>query len=52
MSCEDQSVDHTNMLMGNDHDMTFVDFAEHEGREDTNFENSAQGANDCAQISY
>ena len=52
MSSEDQTVDHTNMLMGNDHDTIFIDFSEYAGQEDTNFENSAQRANDCAQTSY
>ena len=52
MSSEDQTVDHTYMLMGNDHDTIFIDFSEYAGQEDTNFENSAQRANDCAQTSY
>ena len=51
MSSEDQTVDHTYMLMGNDHDTIFIDFSEYAGQEDTNFENSAQRANDCAQTS-
>ena len=41
MSSEDQTVDHTYMLMGNDHDTIFIDFSEYAGQEDTNFENSA-----------
>ena len=40
MNSEDQTVDHTNMLLWNDHDTIFVDFSEYEGQEDTNFENS------------
>ena len=52
MSSEDQTVDHTYMLMGNDHDTIFIDFSEYAGQEDTNFENSVQRVNDCAQTSY
>ena len=52
MRSEDQTVDHTNMLMGNDHDTIFIDFSEYVGQEDTNFENSDQRVNDCAQTSY
>ena len=52
MSSEDQTVDHTYMLMGNDHDTIFIDFSEFAGQEDTNFENSTQKANDCGQTSY
>ena len=52
MSSEDQTVDHTHILMGNDHDTIFIDFSEYVGQEDTNFENSAQRANDCTQTSY
>ena len=52
MSSEDQTVDHTYMLMGNDHDTIFIDFSEYAGQEDTNFENSAQKADDCGQTSY
>ena len=51
MSSEDQAVDHTYMLMGNDHDTIFIDFLEYTGQGDTNLENSAQRANDCAQTS-
>ncbi len=49
MSSEDQTVDHTNILMGNDHDTIFIDFSEYGGQEDTNFENSAQRAN-CDKV--
>ena len=52
MTSEDQTVDHTYLLMGNDHDMIFIDFSEYVGQEDTNFENSSQRVNDCAQTSY
>ncbi len=52
MISEDQTVDHTYMLMGNDHDTIFIDFSEYAGQEDTNFENSVQRANDCAQTSH
>jgi hypothetical protein len=45
MRSEDQTVDHTNMLMGNDHDTIFIDFSEYIG-------NSDQRVNDCAQTSY
>ena len=36
MSSEDQTVDHTNMFMGNDHDTIFIDFSEYGGQ--TNFD--------------
>ncbi len=36
-------MDHTNMIVGNDHDTIFVDFAEYAGQEDTNFENTMGG---------
>ena len=49
MSSEHQTVDHTYMIMGNDHDTIFIDFSEYAGQEDTNFENSAQRVNDCVQ---
>ena len=52
MNSEDQTVDHTNMLMGNDHDTIFIDFSEYGGQEDTNFENRDQRVNDCVQTSY
>ena len=32
MSSEDQTVDHTYMLMGNDHDTIFIDFSEYTGQ--------------------
>ncbi len=34
MCREDQTVDHTNMLMGNDHDTIFIDFSEYTGQDD------------------
>ena len=40
---EDQTMDHTDMIVGNDHDTIFVDFAEYAGQEDTNFENTMGG---------
>ncbi len=46
MSSEDQTVDHTYMLMGNDHETIFIDFSEYAGQEDTNFENSSQRCTD------
>ena len=52
MNSEDQTMDHTYMIIGNDHDTIFIDFSEYPGQEDTNFENSAERANDCAQTSY
>ncbi len=35
MISEDQTVDQTYMLMGNDHDTIFIDFSEYAGQEDT-----------------
>ena len=34
MNSEDQTVNHTNMFMGNDHDTIFVDFGENTSQED------------------
>ena len=51
-SSEDHTVDHTNMLIRNNHDTIFIDFSGYVGQEDTNFENSVQRVNDCAQTLY
>ena len=50
MTSEHQTVDHTNKIMGSDHDAIFVRFRTAFKREDTNFENSVEKAIGCAHL--